>query len=127
MATVTEIDITVIRNPATGEEVGRVPRRGADDAAEAVARAAKAFPAWWETPAAKRGELLHEAAQAVLAARDDLAVQLTLEQGKPLREARIELTRFVHTLEHYAGLAKNLRGGYVPNLDVRTHGLVVNR
>jgi acyl-CoA reductase-like NAD-dependent aldehyde dehydrogenase len=127
MAIATDTEITVIRNPATGEEVGRVPRHGADDAAEAVARAAEAFPAWWETPAAKRGELLHEAALAVLAARDELALQLTLEQGKPLREARIEITRFVHTVEHYAGLAKNLRGAYVPNLDVRTHGLVVKR
>jgi acyl-CoA reductase-like NAD-dependent aldehyde dehydrogenase len=127
MATVTDTDVTVVRNPATGEEVGRVPRHGARDAADAVARAAEAFPAWWETPAAKRGELLHEAALAVLGARDELAVQLTLEQGKPLREARIEITRFVHTLEHYAGLAKNLRGSYVPNLDVRTHGLVVKR
>jgi acyl-CoA reductase-like NAD-dependent aldehyde dehydrogenase len=127
MAIATDTEITVIRNPATGEEVGRVPRHGADDAAEAVARAAEAFPAWWETPAAKRGELLHEAALAVLAARDELALQLTLEQGKPLREARIEITRFVHTVEHYAGLAKNLRGAYVPNLDVRTPGLVVKR
>ena len=33
----------------------------------------------------------------------------------------------MHTLDHYAGLAKNLRGGYVPNLDVRTHGLVLKR
>jgi succinate-semialdehyde dehydrogenase/glutarate-semialdehyde dehydrogenase len=127
VATVADTDVTVIRNPATGEEVGRVPRCGVTDAAEAVARAAAAFPAWWETPAAKRGELLHAAAAAVLGARDELALQLTLEQGKPLREARIEITRFVHTLEHYAGLAKNLRGGYVPNLDVRTHGLVVRR
>jgi acyl-CoA reductase-like NAD-dependent aldehyde dehydrogenase len=127
MATVTESELTVIRNPATGEEVGRVARQGPEDAAAAVARAAAAFPAWWETPAAKRGELLHAAAAAVLAARDELALQLTLEQGKPLREARIEITRFVHTLEHYAGLAKNLRGGYVPNLDVGTHGLVVKR
>ena len=127
MATVTEVDVTVIHNPATGEEVGRVPRRGADDASAAVARAADAFPAWWETPAARRGELLHEAASAVLAARDELSSQLTLEQGKPLREARLEITRFVHTLEHYAGLAKNLRGAYVPSLDVRTHGLVVKR
>ena len=118
---------TVVRNPATGEEVGRVPRHGPDEAAEAVARAASAFPAWWDTPAARRGEVLHEAAAAVLAARDELALQLTLEQGKPLREARIEITRFVHTLEHYAGLAKNLRGGYVPSLDVRTHGLVLKR
>jgi acyl-CoA reductase-like NAD-dependent aldehyde dehydrogenase len=127
MATATDIDLTVIRNPATGDEVGRVPRQGADEAAEAVGRAADAFPAWWETPAARRGELLHEAASAVLAARDELSSQLTLEQGKPLREARIEITRFVHTLEHYAGLAKNLRGAYVPNLDVRAHGLVVKR
>jgi succinate-semialdehyde dehydrogenase/glutarate-semialdehyde dehydrogenase len=127
MATVTDTDVTVIRNPATGEEVGRAMRHGADQAAEAIARAADAFPAWWRTPAAKRGELLHEAASAVLAARDELSFQLTLEQGKPLREARIEITRFVHTLEHYAGLAKNLRGAYVPNLDVDAHGLVLKR
>jgi acyl-CoA reductase-like NAD-dependent aldehyde dehydrogenase len=127
MATVTDVDVTVIRNPATGEEVARVPRRGSEEAAEAVARAVTAFPAWWETPAAKRGEILHEAASAVLASRDELSSQLTLEQGKPLREARIEITRFVHTLEHYAGLAKNLRGSYVPNLDVRAHGLVLKR
>jgi acyl-CoA reductase-like NAD-dependent aldehyde dehydrogenase len=127
MATVADTDVTVIRNPATGEEVGRVPRHGADEAAEAVARAASAFPAWWETPAARRGEMLYESATAVLAARDELSLQLTLEQGKPLREARIEITRFVHTLEHYAGLAKNLRGAYIPNLDVRTHGLVLKR
>lgn len=127
MATVTDLDVTVIRNPATGDEVGRVPRHGPEDAAAAVERAAIAFPGWWETPAAKRGEILHEAAAAVLAARDELTLQLTLEQGKPLREARIEITRFVHTLEHYAGLAKNLRGGYVPNLDVRAHGLVLKR
>jgi acyl-CoA reductase-like NAD-dependent aldehyde dehydrogenase len=127
MATLTDLDVTVIHNPATGEEVGRVPRHGAEDAAAAVERAARAFPAWWETPAARRGEMLHEAAASVLAARDELSLQLTLEQGKPLREARIEITRFVHTLEHYAGLAKNLRGGYVPSLDVRTHGLVLKR
>jgi acyl-CoA reductase-like NAD-dependent aldehyde dehydrogenase len=127
MATVTEADVTVIHNPATGEVVGRAQRSSPDDAAAAVARAAAAFPAWWETPASRRGELLQTAASAVLAARDELSLTLTLEQGKPLREARIEITRFVHTLEHYAGLAKNLRGAYVPNLDVRTHGLVLKR
>ena len=127
MATVAETDVTVIRDPATGEEVGRVPRQGAGEAAETVARAADAFESWWETPAARRGELLHQAASAALADRDELAAQLTFEQGKPLREARLEISRFVHTLEHYAGLAKNLRGGYVPNLDVRTHGLIVKR
>jgi acyl-CoA reductase-like NAD-dependent aldehyde dehydrogenase len=127
MATAVEAAVTVIRNPASGEEVGRVPRAGPFEAAEAVARAREAFPSWWETPAAKRGEIVRAGAEAVLGQRDELALQLTLEQGKPLREARIEITRFVHTIEHYAGLAKSLRGAYVPNLDVNAHGLVVKR
>jgi acyl-CoA reductase-like NAD-dependent aldehyde dehydrogenase len=127
MATALETDVTVIRNPASGEEVGRVPQAGPAEAAEAVARAHEAFPGWWQTPAARRGAIVRAGAEAVLAQRDDLALQLTLEQGKPLREARIEITRFVHTLEHYAGLAKSLRGAYVPSLDENAHGLVVKR
>jgi succinate-semialdehyde dehydrogenase/glutarate-semialdehyde dehydrogenase len=127
MATAVETGVTVVRNPASGEEVGRVPQAGPDEAAAAVAQAAAAFPGWWETPAAARGAIARAGAEAVLAQRDELALQLTLEQGKPLREARIEITRFVHTIEHYAGLAKSLRGAYVPSLDVRTHGLVVKR
>ena len=127
MATAVDTAVTIIRNPASGEEVGRVPQAGPPEAAEAVARARAAFPGWWQTPAAKRGEIVRAGAEAVLAQRDDLALQLTLEQGKPLREARIEITRFVHTIEHYAGLAKSLRGGYVPNLDESAHGLVLKR
>jgi acyl-CoA reductase-like NAD-dependent aldehyde dehydrogenase len=127
MATAVEAAVTVIRNPASGEEVGRVPQAGPPEAAEAVGRALEAFPSWWETAAAKRGEIVRAGAEAVLAQRDALALQLTLEQGKPLREARIEITRLVHTLEHYAGLAKSLRGAYVPSLDVNAHGLVVKR
>jgi acyl-CoA reductase-like NAD-dependent aldehyde dehydrogenase len=127
MATALGSDVTVVRNPASAEELGRVPQAGPADAADSVARAAEAFPGWWQTPAGKRGELVRAGAEAVLAQRDELALQLTLEQGKPLREARIEITRFVHTIEHYAGLAKSLRGAYVPNLDVDAHGLVVKR
>ena len=127
MAAAVGTGVTVIRNPATGEEVGTAPQAGAAEAAEAIARAAEAFPGWWETPAAARGAIVRAGAEAVLARRDELAQQLTLEQGKPLRESRLEIARFVHTLEHYAGLAKSLRGGYVPSLDVRTHGLVVKR
>ena len=127
MATAVDTELTIIRNPASGEEIGRVPRAGGAEGAEAVARAGDAFPGWWDTPAAKRGAIVRAGAEAVLAQRDELALQLTLEQGKPLREARIEITRFVHTLEHYAGLAKSLRGAYVPSLDVDAHGLVIRR
>lgn len=94
---------------------------------QAVRSAYEAFPAWWDMPTSQRGELLGVAAQAVLAAREELAPLLTSEQGKPLREARLEIRRFVHTLEHYAGLAKNIRGGYVPDLAEDTYGLIVRR
>ncbi len=116
-----------ITNPATGDTVDTVPRGGPDAVDAAVQAAVKAFPAWRETPAAKRGELLAAAAAAVLRQVEPLAFLLTAEQGKPLREARLEIRRFVSTLEHYAGLAKNIRGGYVPNLDEGAYGLILKQ
>ncbi|BBL79245.1 aldehyde dehydrogenase [Rubrobacter xylanophilus] len=114
-------------DPATGEEVDTVPVCGEPEVDAAVRNAREALSGWQQLPASKRGEILGEAARAVLAARDELAPLLTGEQGKPLREARIEIRRFVHTLEHYAGLAKNIRGGYVPDLDEGAYGLILRR
>src|SRR5439155_15075851 len=65
MATTVETAMTVIRNPASGEEVGRGPQAGPAEAADAIARARGAFPAWWETPAAKRGAIVRAVAEAV--------------------------------------------------------------
>jgi acyl-CoA reductase-like NAD-dependent aldehyde dehydrogenase len=121
------LDRMSIVDPSNGEEVDTVPASGADEVDRAVGSAYESFPTWRDTPAAKRGEILGEAAGAVLAAREELAPLLTSEQGKPLREARLEIRRFVHTLEHYVGLAKNIRGGYVPDLDEDTYGLIIRR
>jgi succinate-semialdehyde dehydrogenase/glutarate-semialdehyde dehydrogenase len=122
-----ELERFPIRNPANGEVVDTVPRAGADQVDAAVESARKAFPAWRDTPAGRRGELLMAAAGQVLHHLEELAHLLTSEQGKPLREARLEIRRFVHTLEHYAGLAKNLRGGYVPSLDEEAYGLIIKQ
>ena len=116
-----------IVNPATGEVVDTVPRAGGDQVDRAVQAAHQAFLGWREIPAARRGEVLRRAAEGVLHHLEALALLLTSEQGKPLREARLEIGRFVHTLEHYAGLAKNLRGGYVPNLDDGAYGMIVKQ
>ncbi len=116
-----------ITNPANGEEVDTAPLAGPAEMDEAVQSAYAAFLAWRDTPASKRGEVLGTAAEAVLADVEELAPLLTSEQGKPLREARMEIRRFVHTLEHYAGMAKNIRGGYVPDLDQETYGMIVRR
>ncbi|MGH2403759.1 MAG: aldehyde dehydrogenase family protein [bacterium] len=116
-----------VTNPATGEVVDDVPRGGAAEADQAVQAASKAFPAWRALPAARRGELVRASAERVLQHLEELAALLTSEQGKPLSEARLEIRRFVHTLEHYAGLAKNLRGGYVPNLDEGAYGMILKQ
>jgi acyl-CoA reductase-like NAD-dependent aldehyde dehydrogenase len=116
-----------VLDPATGELVDTVPAGSAADVDAAVSAAAAAFQGWWATPAARRGELLHQATASARDRAGELAASLTREQGKPLREARLEIERCLETLEHYAGLAKNLRGGYVPNLDDGAHGLVLRR
>ena len=116
-----------IVDPSNGEDVDTAPLVGAAEVDQAVQSAYAAFPGWRDTTAAKRGEVLGTAAEAVLAAVEELAPLLTSEQGKPLREARMEIRRFVHTLEHYAGMAKNIRGGYVPDLDEGTYGMIVRR
>jgi acyl-CoA reductase-like NAD-dependent aldehyde dehydrogenase len=123
----TGLELREVRNPATGELVGRVPSGTEAEADQAVQAAREAFDSWWSTPAAKRGELVMASAAAVRDRIDELSVLLTSEQGKPLREARIELSRFCHTLEHYAGLSKSLRGGYVPDLDEGAFGQILKR
>src|SRR3954453_16524505 len=122
-----ELERRTISNPASGQPVDTVPAGTAAEVDRAVQAAQDAFLPWWETSAARRGELVHRGARLVHDHIGDLARLLTDEQGKPLRESRLEIHRFVLTLEHYAGLAKNLRGAYVPNLDKDTYGLVTKR
>jgi len=116
-----------VRNPATGEVVDRVPKGTVEDVHRAVAAAEKALPAWSALPTARRGEILHKAVELVRQHEDELAKLLTQEQGKPLAESGRELRRYAHTLEHYAGLAKTLRGGHVPHLDEHAYGLILKK
>lgn len=123
----TRCDRLPVVNPATEEVLDTVPRAGAEEVDLAVRNAQEAFQSWSTTPAARRGDLMLLAAHHVLDHLEELSRSLTLEQGKPLRESRLEIRRFVETLVHYAGLARNLRGGYVPNLDEGAYGLVLKR
>jgi len=117
---------TEIRNPATGEVVDTVPRGTAKDVQRAVAAAEEAAVEWGKTAPANRGACLHEAARLILENEKELTQLLTKEQGKALRESVLEIRRFAHTLEHYAGMAKTLRGGYVTLADGR-FGLIIRK
>jgi succinate-semialdehyde dehydrogenase/glutarate-semialdehyde dehydrogenase len=116
--------ITIV-NPATGATVDETVEAGAGGVDLAVGAARDAQPAWAATPAGTRGRMVAAVADAIAAHTDELAPLLTAEQGKPLRESRLELQRCAETLHHYAGLALNIRGVAVSALDTDTRGMVL--
>lgn len=120
-------EIREIRNPANGDLVDTVSQGTEEDARRAIDVAAAAFDSWANTPFSQRGEILFKASRLLRDKEKELAAVLTKEQGKPLRESVREIRRFAHTLDHYAGLAKNVRGGYVPLLDANRHGYILKR
>jgi len=117
---------TEVRNPATGEVVDTVPKGTANDARRAIEAAAGALKKWSEMAPAKRGAILLEAGRLVTQQEKELTNLLTREQGKPIRESILEIRRFVHTLDHYGGMAKSLRTGAVL-LDNGRHGLILRK
>ena len=116
-----------IRNPATGEIVDSVASGTQEDIGRAIDAAQSAFRKWSAVPPPQRAAVLFKAAHLLAEREKDLARLLTQEQGKPLRESVLEIRRFAHTLEHYAGLAKSIRGGYVPALDERRYGMILKK
>src|SRR6266567_5574002 len=74
----------------------------------------------------KRGAVLLAAGHTILQQEKELATLLTKEQGKPMRESILEIRRFVHTLDHYGGMAKTMRTSAVM-LDTGRHGLVLRK
>src|SRR5215471_6861478 len=118
---------TEIRNPATGDVVDRVAAATQQDVDRAIDAAESALKTWSKVPPARRGEILFEAGHKIKEREKELAKLLTQEQGKPMREAVLEIRRFVHTLDHYAGMSKSIRGGYVPQLDDRRFGVIIKK
>src|SRR3954453_15023322 len=102
-------------DPSTEETIGEVARGGPDDvdrAAKAADRALKG--AWRDTTPAERGRLLLRLAQAVVAAKDELASLETQDVGKPVKEARGDVDGVVSTLIYNAGAADKMEGATVP-------------
>ncbi len=114
-------------NPAEGRAFASVGAASAADVDAAVQAAAGAQRAWSELAVSKRGEILGRAAHHVEAHLDELIPLLTREQGKTLRDSKIEITKAIDTLMHYVGLSKSLRGAHTPNLDPGVEGYVLRR
>jgi succinate-semialdehyde dehydrogenase / glutarate-semialdehyde dehydrogenase len=104
-----------VGNPATGEIVARVPRFGAAEATRAVEAAEDAFRTWSKKLAKERSQILRRWFDLMIANRDDLALIMTSEQGKPLTEARGEVEYAASFVEFYAEEAKRVYGETIPS------------
>ena len=102
-------------------------RAGADDVDRAVRSAHEAFLQWRTLGYAARGKVVAAGAEALHAHVEELVPLLVAEQGKTLREARLELHKAAETLEHHAGLAKEVRAAYVHGLDPGVDGRVLRK
>ena len=80
-----------VHNPATGECIAQVPLMGEAETTRAIAAAQQAWPAWRQLTAQARSKLLMRWHDLILQHTDDLALLMTTEQGKPLKEAEGEV------------------------------------
>ena len=104
-----------IINPATGDVLARVPDFGAAETTLAIEAAERAFKPWAKKLAKERANILRKWFELMLAHRDDLALILTSEQGKPLTEARGEIEYAAAFVEFYAEEAKRVYGETIPS------------
>ncbi|HET7503874.1 MAG TPA: NAD-dependent succinate-semialdehyde dehydrogenase [Kofleriaceae bacterium] len=114
-----------VLNPATGERIGRVAHASIADLDLALAAARRGFDAWRWVPAHERAQVMRKAAGLVRERVDAIARLLTMEQGKPLAEARMEVLAGADIIEWFADEGRRVYGRIVPprNLAVAQHVL----
>jgi succinate-semialdehyde dehydrogenase / glutarate-semialdehyde dehydrogenase len=103
-----------VTNPADGTLLATVADQGAAEAEAAIARAHAALPAWQARSAKDRATLLRRWFDLILEHQDALALLMTLEQGKPLAEARGEVAYGAAYVEWFAEETKRLYGDIIP-------------
>src|SRR3569623_247543 len=106
--------VFAVNNPATGVEIAKVPQLGADDTTKAVEAAQRAFPAWAKHTAKQRSNILRKWFELITANREDLALILPSEQGKPLSEALGEVDIGAAYIEFFAEEARRVYGETIP-------------
>jgi succinate-semialdehyde dehydrogenase / glutarate-semialdehyde dehydrogenase len=103
-----------LRNPATGEVLVELPRCQEVEVDRAIEAADRAFHEWRQTSAQHRADVLRRWFDLVVANKEDLARMITLEEGKPIREARGEVDYAASFLRWFSEEATRVRGDVIP-------------
>ena len=104
----------VVLNPATGEELIAVEQGGAKETEQAIAAAKKSFPLWSGMELKERVKILHRIGDLIEENIDRLALIMTLEQGKPLAESKVEIQTNIDNMHWNAEEARRVYGETIP-------------
>ncbi|MBM1115702.1 succinate-semialdehyde dehydrogenase I [Klebsiella michiganensis] len=116
-----------VTNPANGQPLGNVPKMGAGETREAIDAAARALPAWRALTAKERSSILRRWFELMMEHQDDLARLMTLEQGKPLAEAKGEISYAASFIEWFAEEGKRIYGDTIPGHQADKRLLVIKQ
>jgi succinate-semialdehyde dehydrogenase/glutarate-semialdehyde dehydrogenase len=107
-------DLPVL-NPATEEEIGRLPHAERRDLDDALESAATGFKVWRQVSPSDRANILYKAASIMRERQEEIATAITAEHGKPLDQARLEVIRGCEFFEWDAGEATRTYGRVIPS------------
>jgi succinate-semialdehyde dehydrogenase/glutarate-semialdehyde dehydrogenase len=105
-----------VRDPASNDVIGTVPKMGVEETRRAIEAASRAFESWKRTTAKQRAAILRKWFDLMIANQEDLAIIMTREQGKPLAESRGEVAYGASFVEWYAEEGKRVYGDIIPTI-----------
>ena len=116
-----------VTNPADGDVVGNVPSLSATEVETVIEASNAAFKQWRKLTAADRSKILRKWFDLMIANADDLAMIMTSEQGKPLKEARGEILYAASFVEWFAEEAKRTYGDTIPSPQAKQRITVIKQ
>lgn len=116
-----------VHNPANGEQITMVASGQAGDVTAAIDAAHRAFKSWRECSCEQRSKKLREWFDAIMAHQQPLAEIMTLEQGKPVKEAAGEVAYGAGFVEWFAEEAKRIRGDILPMITAHQENRVIKQ
>jgi len=114
-----------VLNPATEEQIGTVAHASKADLDEALAAAEKGFAQWKKVSAFERAKLMRKAADILRSRAEDIARLMTMEQGKPVGEAKLETLAAADIIDWFAEEARRAYGRVIPARAEGVYQLVV--
>jgi succinate-semialdehyde dehydrogenase/glutarate-semialdehyde dehydrogenase len=111
-------------NPADESVLAEVPHATRADLDDALAAAEQGFKVWSHTPPAKRAEIIFEAVRLMRGRVEDMAIAMTLEQGKPIAQSRLEILRGCDIIEWDAQEGRRIYGRIIPSEPGMRHSVL---